>query len=174
MLPRPQAAASGIRVEHPPSPRQDTWGRTQAALYRLNPRLDHLRSAYPSQGKAPGRSEHSGAAAATLGTLGSSLEHPTPRNPWCRSSNPKHIVSRRKCLWNTFSMPQEQALEQNVASLQWESFHHHHLSSGTSRGESYSCCKNSDRPFCLHHFSSIVYHRNLSKIILYIFIYIYV
>lgn len=74
-----QAAASGISVGHPPSPRQDTWGWTQAALHRLNPRLDHLRSAFLSHGKASGRNEHSGAA--TLGTLGSILEHPTPRNP---------------------------------------------------------------------------------------------
>lgn len=158
-----------------PVPGRTPGAGTWTAPHRLGPRLDHLRSAFPSQGKAPGRSDHSGAAAATLGTLGSSLEHPTPRDPWCLSSNPKHIISRQECLWNTFSMLQDPALEQTVASLQWESFHHHHHpGSGTSRGESYSCCKNSDRHFCLHHFSSIVYHRNLSKIILYIFIYIYV
>lgn len=74
-------AAPGTSGEHPPSARQhsrgqDTWGSS----HRPNPRLEHLRSAFPSRGKAPGRSEHPGAAAATLGTLGSSLEHPTARN----------------------------------------------------------------------------------------------
>lgn len=77
-----RAAAPGISGEHPPSPRQDTWDQhTWGSSHRANPRLEHLRSAFPSQDKAPGRSEHSGAAAAALRTLGSSLEHPTARNP---------------------------------------------------------------------------------------------
>lgn len=133
-LPRPQAAASGTTAERPPLPGTTPGAGTRAALHRLNPRLDHLTSAFPSQGKAPGRSERSGAAAATLGTLGSSLEHPTARNPQCRSSNPKHTVSRWECLWNTLSTLQDPALEQTVASLQWESFHRSHPSSGSSRG----------------------------------------
>lgn len=121
-------------------------GRDTSSSPQAESQAGSLKISFPSRDKAPGRSEHSGGAAATLRTLGSSLEHPTPRNPRCRSSNPKHIVSRWECLWNIFSTLQDPALEQNVASLQWESFHHHHPSSGTSRGESYSCCKNSDRP----------------------------
>lgn len=66
-----------------PLPGRTPGAETQAAPHRLDPRLDHLGSAFPSQGKAPGRSEHSGAAAATLGTLGNSLED--PRNPECHS-----------------------------------------------------------------------------------------
>lgn len=80
VLPQPRQQHQDQRG-HPPSPRQDSWAGTWAALHRLTPRLHHLRSAFPSQGKAPGRSEHCRTAVAALRTLGSSLEHPTPRNP---------------------------------------------------------------------------------------------
>lgn len=76
-----QGSSTRISVGILPLPGRTPGAGTWAALHRLTPRLHHLRSAFPSQGKAPGRSEHSRAAAAPLRTLGSSLEHPTPRNP---------------------------------------------------------------------------------------------
>lgn len=166
-----EAAAPGIRVELPPSPRHDTWGSSPQAESQAG----SFQISFPEPGQSSGMEGTSRSSCCNTRNTGKQLGAiPLPGIPGAAPQSPNTSFPDGKCLWNTFSTLQDPALEQTVASLQWESFHHNHPSSGTSQGESYSCCKNSDRHFCLHHFSSIVYHRNLSKITLYIFIYIYV
>lgn len=120
MLPQARAAAPGARGEHPPSARQHTWARTPAAALT---------------GQIPGWSTED-----QLSRAGAKLQEgvnipeqlvqlsghweaawsiPLPGIP--SATNPKHIISRWECLWNTFSVLQDPALEQTVASLPWES-----------------------------------------------------
>lgn len=62
-----QGSGTGDPWGAAPSPSRTPGAGTRAALHRLNPRLDHFTSAFPSQGKAPRRSEQSGAAGKQLG-----------------------------------------------------------------------------------------------------------